>query len=221
MLLYGLYAVISLVCIYFLTKGNTSPYKNIVPAPFAPLTHLEIKQKKPFIWVLCPEGLKPKWIYEASLLKTKNLSIFWQNKDAVLSSMENKKMKFSLEYVVIYITKMLWEVGKKPKGIIKRYQFKKFFFKYCFDNIEATVKIFNDFLDYQSRVFFLLQTVQRKLITQQEEYSAINGDLSFPEVTHGPKYTSNTFLTLNIPKKTDNSKKKTNLKQKKSTKESR
>ena len=93
--MYGAIATIFLIGIYFLFRGNSAPYKKTIPTPFAPLNHIEIKQRKPFIWKLAPEGQKAKWVYESNLMITSNLAVLWQNKDMILNTVENTKMEFS------------------------------------------------------------------------------------------------------------------------------
>jgi len=139
-------------------------------------------------------------------MRTCDLVVLWENKDAILAEPKDKvDNQLNLELKVIYITKLLWEIGKKPRGIIKRYQFRNFFFKYCYNNVEALFKVFNDMLDYQTRLFFLLQRISSKIITQQKEYSETSGDLFSQEAEAlGPKYTSNIFLNASTAKKAKN-----------------
>jgi len=148
MIIYVVIISLSLIIItFFLTRGNSSPYQGTLAERFRPLTHIEIKQRKPFIY-----HLNSKWTYECRLDLTKNLVSLWNAKDAVLKAFNEKK--YSVEIALLLLRELMYEIGQKPRGFLKRMQYKMVYHKSFEDNVGDFIELFNSMLMYQTRLFF-------------------------------------------------------------------
>lgn len=200
MIIYVVIISLSLIIItFFLTRGNSSPYQGTLAERFRPLTHIEIKQRKPFIY-----HLNSKWTYECRLDLTKNLVSLWNAKDAVLKAFNEKK--YSVEIALLLLRELMYEIGQKPRGFLKRMQYKMVYHKSFEDNVGDFIELFNSMLMYQTRLFFLLNQLNQMMFVQQEEYTVMDGEVSSQERMRGPKHISNIFLNANTKKREQDTK---------------
>lgn len=188
--LWAAFFIFSIWSVWMLSRGNnTGKMKRGIAEEFRPLTYIEIKQDKPFI-----VRMTKKWSYVCRLQKTKNLIKLFHGKNVITEYM-NKKKDYITGFLSLY--KLLYDISEKPRGLIKRIRYKSFLYKYFYNNSEVFLNLYNDMLDYQTRLFFLLKIAGEKVMTQEIEYTKINSGLSWQAGKGTPQFTSHIFQSLN------------------------
>ena len=158
---------------------------------FRPLTHIEIEQGK-----LLRVKLSDKLMYVTRLQTVNNFLMFNQNKNYILSQLketaenttpENKI--FMLAYYRMAVD-LLLQIAELPRGFFKRYFFKRRFYDFFLNDSEALFNLFQSILDYNTRLFFLLNQVVKHQIFQQEPYTRISRGVSTADPkAWEPRYT--------------------------------
>lgn len=176
-----------LYCLYLLTKGNDSGvFKGSFVSDFKPLTHIEIEQEKPLII-----KMSDKWYFVANLNTTEYLIRFFESKESIMKLINENN---DLTSGFILLRELLWDICEKPRGLIKRFQFKKFFYSYFLNNVETFFLVFNTLMEYETRLFFLLKSLLNFEMVQTMDYFVMAGGVSSQELKGTPIHTSNIFL---------------------------
>lgn len=157
--------ILFFLLILYALRGNRKSYGRTIGEEFRPLTHIEIMQKKPFLY-----HFHDKWTYECRLYKTSNLVAVWNAKDAVIENInreneseDNYEIKtYKLQIGFYQLRELLYRIGEKPRGIIKRFQYRYAFHRAFLDDAESFMHLFNNMLDYQSRLAFFFEGTTHK-----------------------------------------------------------
>jgi hypothetical protein len=140
---------------------------------FRPLTGTEIEERKP-LFIKCG-----KWVLKYNLFSALNTVQFFEAKDAILNDFKTIKdgeKTTSVIPVVKMIADLLWTLRDNKKWY-DYFRYKNWI-KYCLYNTGVIIEAFYNLLNYQTRIFFLLQTTANLPMFQQTAYSRIGSPLS-------------------------------------------
>jgi hypothetical protein len=133
---------------------------------FRPPTHYEIVTGKPYRSRIG----KTKYFYQVNPLSATAMMRVYEIGFSIikmLNSMAESKSKGSAGFDeksvnliqgLVALTSLLWEIGDKPRGLIKRILMKRQFFKQALDNTEWTFKLFEQVMSANARLNFFFET---------------------------------------------------------------
>ena len=137
---------------------------------FRPLTGVEIEENKPLFF-----RIDKKTILEFKPQTAINIYNFWTAKDRVLDYIiEGKKDGQGGQVVIGFIAMidLIWNM-RENKTFIARFKYKRFK-EFCLTNTDKLLSLFDDLVNYQTRIFFLAEMLQKLEMVQQTEYSKIH-----------------------------------------------
>jgi len=140
---------------------------------FRPLTGTEIEEKKP-LFIKCG-----KWVFKYSLFSALKTVQFFEAKDLILKDFKAIKTGENPHKVipaVKLISDLLWTL-RDNKKIFDFFKYRKWI-EYCLYHTGEIIEAFYDLLNYQSRLFFLLQTTANLPVVQTAGFSRIGSPVS-------------------------------------------
>jgi hypothetical protein len=173
----------------------------MLKADFRPLTYSEIMELKPLHVKI------DDYMYKCNLMKVKELSIFWANKDYIAGILDGAAKEASetkdasqlaqIRLVMLMAWKamiaLLWDISEKP-GWWEKLKRKRWFHKYFLENVDKLLDLMDKVAVYKSRLFFLLQRLQNLSMVQESTYSRMDieqcsaGSIQKPSISKLQQY---------------------------------
>lgn len=164
---------------------------------FRPLTGVEIEENRPLFF-----RIDKKLILEFMPWTAQNVYNFWIAKDRITDYIaEGKDVEKTGQIVVGFVAMidLIWDM-RENKRFFDRWRYKKFK-DFCLRHTNKLLELFDDLANFQTRLFFLAEKLQKLGMVQSVTYSKIHTGQSLTDSIPIPKHTSALQAAENWKKK--------------------